>query len=49
VVGFTPSHFTPAVRALAIFLIGGWVGPITCLDAVAKTKKPITALAGNRL
>jgi hypothetical protein len=31
-----PSSFTPAVRAPRTYWIGGWVGPIPGLDAVAK-------------
>jgi len=35
-----PSRFTPGERAPSTHLIGGWVGPRTDLDAIAKREDP---------
>jgi hypothetical protein len=35
-----PGHFTPRESAPGTYWIGGWVGPITVLDAVEKRKIP---------
>jgi len=41
-----PGRFTPRERGPGTHWIGGWVGPIVGLNAVAKRKIP--ASAGNR-
>jgi len=42
-----PGRFIPGVRAPFTHWMGRWVGPRISLNAVAKTKNPIIALAGN--
>jgi hypothetical protein len=42
-----PGRFTPEEWAPGTHWIGGWVGPRTGLDAVAKRKNPIIGPTGN--
>jgi hypothetical protein len=43
-----PGRFIPVIRAPDTHWIGGWVDPNAGLDAMAKSKTPFRALAGNR-
>jgi hypothetical protein len=42
-----PARFTPRERAPGTHWIGGWVGPGTVLDTVAKRKIPIPRRESN--
>jgi len=48
VVRLTPRPLNPGERTPGANWLGGWVGPRTGLDAVAKRKIIKTAHAGNR-
>jgi len=41
-------RFTPCGKRRHTHWIGGWVGPISGLDAIAKRKSLIIVPAGNR-
>jgi len=42
-----PAALPPKERAPGTHWIGGWVGPRAGLDAVAKSRNPVTASAEN--
>jgi hypothetical protein len=42
------GRFTPGERVPGTHWIGGWVGPRSDIDAMAKRKKSLTAPSGNR-